>query len=59
MQNGTMVWWRPKASAGGDGWRFGYITHLSDGLVRMGRWNGDDWGGKVVSEREIETKPYN
>lgn len=57
--NGSMVYWRVRNSQPGTGWRFGYVTRLNNGLVRMGLWNGDTEGGAVVSESEIETKPYN
>jgi hypothetical protein len=50
-----MVYWRFK----GEGpWRFGYRTVVSPGLVRMGYYNGDSTHGPIVSEYEIETRPY-
>ena len=52
-----MVYWRFK-----DGqdktWKFGYMTRLGDGLVRMGLNNGDTTHGPIVSEFEIETKDH-
>lgn len=51
-----MIWWRFKGVA--RPWQFGYMTQVGNGLVRMGRWNGDTVGGVVVSESEIETMPY-
>lgn len=54
--SGTMVWWRGKGRLE---WRFGYCTYVSGyDLIRMGRWNGDTFGGSVVSASEIEWKEY-
>ena len=56
--NGTMVYWHHKKSVPWE-WMFGYVTHEGNGdLIRMGRWNGDDWGGRVVSASQIEWRPY-
>lgn len=53
--SGNMYWWRAK---GGLEWRFGYCTHESGNLVRMGRWAGDTIGGSVLDPFDIEWKPY-
>lgn len=53
--SGRMYWWRQKGALE---WRFGYCSHESAGLVRMGRWNGDTSGGAVVDPTEIEWKDY-
>ena len=52
-----LVWWRFKKSIPCE-WHFGYATQVSCDLTRMGRWNGDTEGGRVVSTTEIEWKPY-
>lgn len=57
MQTGIMVYWRFKKAAPCE-WRFGYTSAERDGLIRMGRWNGDTSGGVVVDPKEIETRPY-
>jgi hypothetical protein len=54
-RSGSLVYWRFRGSAPGP-WSFGYVTHLSGGLIRMGLWNGDDSRGPVVSPEEIEWK---
>lgn len=52
---GTMVWWR--YTAGPKNWRFGYCTYeRGHDLVRMGSYNGDTFGGVVVSVGDIEWK---
>lgn len=54
--SGSMVYWRAKNALD---WFFGYVTYESGhDLVRMGRWNGDSMGGRVVSASDIEWKPY-
>ena len=53
--SGMMYWWRGKGTLS---WRFGYCTHLSRGMVRMGSYNGDTSGGHVVLAEEIEWRPY-
>ncbi|KKK74143.1 hypothetical protein LCGC14_2886690 [marine sediment metagenome] len=54
----SMVFWRFKKSVPCF-WRFGYVTYAQGyDLIRMGRWNGDDMSGAVVSVSEIEWKPY-
>jgi hypothetical protein len=55
--SGTMVYWRFTAKAPCS-WIFGYVTYQYGDLIRMGRWNGDDMGGQVVSAAEIEWKEY-
>ena len=52
-----MVWWRFKSQAPCV-WRFGYMTDVSGGLVRMGYWHGDASRGPVVDPTEIETREY-
>lgn len=53
---GKMVWWRFTATGGA--YRFGYVSLVGGGLVRMGRWNGDYSGGSVVDPAEIEWKAH-
>ena len=57
---GSMVYWRYLSAADlRPDWRFGYCTYESGhDLVRMGRHNGDNDGGVVVSISEIEWRPY-
>jgi len=50
---GTNIFWRFK---GEKEYRYGYPTKMNDGLVRMGRWNGDTTGGIIVDMREIGVK---
>jgi hypothetical protein len=45
--------WRFKAQAPGP-WRYGWASHVSAGLVRMGYWNGDAHRGPIVSRDEVE-----
>ncbi len=52
-----MVWWRFKTTQP-TAYRFGYVTYESRNLIRMGRWNGDTYGGTVVDGAEIEWRPY-
>jgi len=35
-------------------WRYGWPTNAGDGLVMMGRWNGDKSMGVIVSPSDIE-----
>ena len=51
-----MLWWRFKKKAPCP-WNFGYKTHISGNLYRMGNWNGDTSGGVVVDITEVDTKP--
>lgn len=53
----SMVYWR-FASEAPSGWRFGYVTVASSGLIRMGSYSGDRTGGTVVDPSEIEWKAY-
>ena len=50
---GTNVYWRFKEEKV---YRYGYPTQMSNGLVRMGRWNGDTAGGVLVDLKDIEVK---
>ena len=52
-----LVWWRFKSTAFSS-WRFGYATSVDRELTRMGTYNGDTRGGSVVSNDEIEWKPW-
>lgn len=52
-----MVYWRFKTKEP-TAWRFGYVTRLGQGLVRMGAYNGDTIGGVIVDPAEIEYRPY-
>ncbi len=54
-KSGYMYWWRIR---GGLAWHFGYCTHESDGLVRMGSYNGDTRGGRVFCPLDIEWRDY-
>lgn len=56
LRSGDMVYWRPKGTFE---WHFGYVTFTqSPGLIRMGPWNGASDRGLVVSQTEIEWRPY-
>ena len=55
--SGHMVYWRFKSNQP-SAYRFGYVTHKSNNLILMGRWNGDTMGGSVVDADEIEWKDY-
>ena len=55
--SGTMVFWRFKAKIP-CGWQFGYVTYESNGLIRLGTYNRDKYGGVVVEPNEIEWKPH-
>lgn len=57
MPLGYMVWWRFKREVPGP-WHFGYTSSVGQGLIRLGRWNGDTMGGYVVSPSEVEWKPH-
>ena len=48
-------YWRFK---GAESYRYGWSSMVPNGLIRMGRWNGDTTGGTVVDPKDIETKPY-
>ncbi|AGS81059.1 hypothetical protein [Caulobacter phage Cr30] len=53
---GSMCYWRYNNSKE---WKFGYCTYVSGyDMIRLGRWNGDDIGGPVVSISDIEWKEY-
>ena len=52
-----LIYWRFRNRAP-CAWKFGFMTHLSNGLVRMGLWNGDTTHGPVVDRDEIETRSY-
>ena len=50
---GIMIYWRFKSSIPSI-WHTGYTSLAGNGLIRMGRWNGDTYGGVVVDPAEIE-----
>jgi len=50
---GTNIYWRFK---GETSYRYGYPTQMTNGLVRIGRWNGDTIGGVVVDLKDIEVR---
>jgi len=50
---GTNIYWRFK---GDKAYRYGYPTQMDNGLVRMGRWNGDTVGGLIVDLKDIEVR---
>lgn len=54
MRTGA-CYWRFK---GDKAWRYGYVTHESGQLWRIGLYNGDMHGGYVVDPFDVETKPY-
>lgn len=57
MNRGSMIYWRYKSKGGA--WRFGFVAEfLPGGLVRLGNYNGDYNHGAIVSEDEVEYKPY-
>jgi hypothetical protein len=49
--NGRMYYWRFK---GEKVYRYGYATPVRGGLWRMGAFNGDTKGGRVIDPDEIE-----
>lgn len=51
------VYWRFKNDVPGP-WRYGWMTQVGSGLVRMGWWNGDTTRGPIVDPNEIETRPH-
>lgn len=54
--HGSMVYWRFKDQKI---WNLGYCTYVSGyDLVRMGNYNGDTFGGHIVSVQDIEWKKY-
>ncbi len=53
--SGRMYWWRQRGALQ---WHFGYCTHVSGGLVRMGAYNGDHSGGHVVDPTDIEWRDF-
>jgi len=62
---GTMVYYRLQSlirspnEIRDNEWRFGYCTWLADpDLIRMGRWNGDNVGGSILSVEEVVWRPY-
>jgi hypothetical protein len=55
MQMGISVYWRFKGTK--SNWHYGWPTSAGPGLVRIGGYNGDK-GGIVVSQNEIEVRPY-
>ena len=58
-QSGEMVYWRFKKNTPCP-WFFGYVTYAKGyEFLRMGSYNGDSHGGKIVSASEIEWKTYN
>jgi hypothetical protein len=60
MNSGSMIHWRFKPELGRSlEWRFGWVAErMGSGLVKLGRYNGDTMNGVVVSEAEVEWKPY-
>lgn len=55
--SGSMIWWRFK-STNPTQFTFGYCSYLSGNLIRLGSYNGDIFGGRVVDYTEIEWRPY-
>lgn len=54
---GSMVYWRKRGTS--DDWIIGYCTYVSGcDMVRMGRWNGDNTGGRIVSINDVEWRAY-
>lgn len=55
--SGTMVFWRFKKDSPSP-WVVGYVTYEKGyDLLRMGDYNGDSKGGKIVSASEVEWTP--
>jgi len=48
------VYWRFKGA--GRPFRYGWKTHITGKLYRMGFWHGDDCRGVVVDIDEIEVR---
>jgi len=46
-------YWRLK---GNKIWLYGWITIVTNGLIRMGLWNGDRTHGKIVDPNDIEIR---
>jgi hypothetical protein len=53
LKSNTAYYWR---FIGEKVYRYGYATMVSNGLYRMGHWNGDDSHGPIVDENEIEAR---
>lgn len=51
-----LTWWRFK---GDREWKLGYQTDLSSyDMIRIGNYNGDATGGRVVERNEVEFRQY-
>lgn len=51
-----LTWWRFK---GDREWKLGYVTQMQSGqMIRIGNYNGDTMGGRVVEEFDVEFKKY-
>lgn len=51
-----MCYWRQRGALE---WRFGYCTYVSGhDLIRMGSYNGDTTGGRIVSIDDIEWRKH-
>lgn len=53
MRTSGSCYWR---FSGEKPYRYGYITHVTGTLYRMGLWNGDDSHGPIVDRNDVETK---
>lgn len=53
LRMGVSCYWRFK---GDKAYNYGYPSQMDNGLVRMGRFNGDRDGGTVVDPKDIEVK---
>jgi len=52
---GSMIYWRFKRRVP-CGYAFAYVSYLPSGLIRLGTYNGDRYGGTIVDPVEIEWK---
>lgn len=53
LKLGQSCYWRFK---GDKEYRYGWPSEAGNGLVRMGRYNGDLWHGPLVSPLDIEVR---
>lgn len=51
--SGSQIYWRIRGSK--SEFRYGYVTYAgSYNMIRLGRWNGDSFGGSIVDIADIE-----
>ena len=58
IKMGVWCYWRFIKSGDEDDrtWAMGWPNDAGLGLVRMGGWNGDKYGGPIVDPSEIEVR---